>query len=233
MNAVEKLDDRLRTIASLVRRDARVGDVGCDHGYLICALVRDGLSPGGVACDINPKPLQKARDEVFRCGLQEKIDCRLGDGMNPLLPDEVDDVVIAGMGGETIISILEQSDGWRRYPNKHFLLQPMTKAPLLRQWLCANGFGILCERACVVNDLPYTVMQVAYTGIKFLLGEYDLYRYAGELTCDPSPEAKCFLWRSVHALRQRAQGIQESDPELSTRLRGLYNKLITVIEEGR
>lgn len=131
MSAVETLDPRLRSIASLVRSGSRLADIGCDHGYLICALMRDGRIDGGIACDINEKPLDKARGEIERQGLTDKIACRLGDGLFPLDQDEVDDIVIAGMGGEMIASILERCP-WESLTNKQFLLQPMTKAPFLR-----------------------------------------------------------------------------------------------------
>lgn len=232
MSAVETLDPRLRSIASMVRSGARLADVGCDHGYLICALMRDGKIDGGVACDINPKPLAKACEEIKRQGLEEKIACRLGDGLFPLAPDEVDDIVIAGMGGEMIASILERC-GWDSFANKQFLLQPMTKAPFLRHWLCTNGYCISAEKACVSGDHAYTVMRVTYTGWQCKVSEYDLYCYAGELSCDMSEEARAYLWRTVSSLKRQESGVEPTDPERALRLRCLINKLITVIEEGK
>lgn len=231
MSAIETLDPRLRAIASMVRSGVRLADIGCDHGYLICALTRDGQITGGIACDINEKPLEKAREEIKRQGLEDKIACRLGDGLFPLAPDEVDDIVIAGMGGEMIASILERC-GWDSFDNKRFLLQPMTKAPFLRHWLCTNGFCISAEKACVSGRHPYTVMRVTYTGWRCKLSEYDLYCYAGELPCDMSQEARTYLWRTVSSLRRRESGVEPTDPARAARLRGLINKLITVIEEG-
>lgn len=232
MSAVETLDIRLRNIASMVRCGARLADIGCDHGYLICALMRDGVIDGGIACDINEKPLDKARSEIARQGLTDKIACRLGDGLFPLEQDEADDIVIAGMGGEMIASILERCP-WTNMVNKHFLLQPMTKAPFLRHWLCTNGYGITSEHACVSGNHVYTVMQVGYTGQRCKLSEYDLYCYAGELTCDPSQEARMFLWRVVASLRKQENGVEASDPARAAELYRLINKLITVIEEGK
>ena len=136
------------------------------------------------------------------------------------------------MGGETIAEILS-SCKWKELATKRFLLQPMTRAPFLRHWLCTHGFGIMAERACVCGDHAYTVMQVHYTGARCKLGEYDLYCYAGELTCDASMEAKRFLNRAVSALRKQENGIEKSDPVHAGALRRLVNKLVTVIEEGR
>ncbi|HWP52394.1 MAG TPA: class I SAM-dependent methyltransferase [Clostridia bacterium] len=232
MSAVETLDPRLRSIASLVRSGSRLADIGCDHGYLICALMRDGKIDRGIACDINEKPLNKARGEIERQGLKEQIACRLGDGLFPLAQDEVDDVVIAGMGGEMIASILDRCP-WESLANKQFLLQPMTKAPFLRHWLCTNGYCISAEKASVSGDHAYTVMRVSYTGWRCKISEYDLYCYAGELACDLSEEARSYLWRTVSSLKRQENGVEPTNPEKATKLRCLINKLITVIEEGK
>lgn len=232
MSAVETLDPRLRSIASLVRSGSRLADIGCDHGYLICALMRDGRIDGGIACDINEKPLDKARGEIERQGLTYKIACRLGDGLFPLDQDEVDDIVIAGMGGEMIASILERCP-WESLTNKQFLLQPMTKAPFLRHWLCTNGYCISAEKASLSSGHAYTVMRVSYTGWRCKLSEYDLYCYAGELACDLSEEARAYLWRTVLSLKRQENGVEPTDPEKAARLRCLINKLITVIEEEK
>ncbi|PWM21071.1 MAG: SAM-dependent methyltransferase [Oscillospiraceae bacterium] len=231
-SAVSSLDARLRTIASFVRQGSRLADVGCDHGYLICALTADGVILGGIACDINEKPLNQARHEIERLHLSDKIACRLGDGLSVVQENEADDIVIAGMGGETIAEILSECR-WKQLDDKRFLLQPMTRAPYLRRWLCTHGFEILAERACVCGDHAYTVMQTRFTGKRCQLGEYDLYCYAGELTCDVSAEAKRFLNRAVYALRKQERGIERSDPAHASALRRLVNKLVTVIEEGR
>ena len=75
-----ELDERLKTIASLVRQGSRVADIGCDHGYLICSLAESGHIPGGVACDLRTGPLSHAKNEVEKRNLSDRIECRLGDG---------------------------------------------------------------------------------------------------------------------------------------------------------
>jgi tRNA (adenine22-N1)-methyltransferase len=230
VSAVHALDDRLRTVAAMVRPGALLADVGSDHAALICALALDGVIPGGIASDIHPKPLARARREIARNGLGCRIVCRLGDGLAAMEKDEVEDIVLAGMGGELIAKILGDCS-WDNLSEKRFLLQPMTRAPFLRRWLYANGFEILTERACCASGRPYTVMQAGYTGMRSSLGEYDLYCYAGELTCDSSPEARAFLRRTASSLLTRERGIAPRDPDGAARLRCLTNKLLTVIEE--
>ena len=227
MVAIETLDPRLRSIASLVRSGTRLADIGCDHA----SLTRDGKITGGIACDINEKPLERARAEIARQGLADKIECRLGDGFSVLLNEEADDIVIAGMGGELIASILERCP-WTSFANKCFLLQPMSKVPFLRHWLCTNGFTISTEKASISGNHVYTAMQVSYTGWRCKLSEYDLYCYAGELACNFSKEARLFLLQTVSSLRKQENGVEASDPQKAAELRRLINKLMTVIEEG-
>ncbi|MEG1774371.1 MAG: class I SAM-dependent methyltransferase [Oscillospiraceae bacterium] len=215
MSAVSGMDGRLAAIASLVRPGARLADVGCDHGLLICALAADGQIVSGIACDVNPKPLAKAGAEIARQHLEKKLVCRLGDGLGSVSSDEVDDVVIAGMGGELIADILSRCP-WKENMAKRFILQPMTRACHLRHWLCENGFAIETERACSAAGRVYTVL--------------DLYSYVGELQKNPSPEARELLRQSASALAKRAIGIGESAPKQAEAIYTLVQKLVTMAE---
>jgi len=223
------LDERLRTIASLVPQGSRLADVGCDHGSLICALAESGQIPGGVACDLREGPLSQARHEVALRGLGDRIDCRLGDGLSCVAENEADVVVLAGMGGELICTILSQCP-WEHREDKLFLLQPMTRAPRLRRWLCENGYEIERETACVAAGHPYTVMRVRYTGRPMPLGEYDLYAYIGDLAHEPSPAAREYIRRAAVSLVRRENGVLGADAREAEQLRTLSNKMLAMIE---
>ena len=99
---MEHLDARLGTIAAMVPRCRAVADIGCDHGLLVAALLEGGRCDYGIAADINPMPLEKARQELTRRGLLAQSECRLTNGLCGIAPVGVDAVVIAGMGGELI-----------------------------------------------------------------------------------------------------------------------------------
>lgn len=129
------LDERLAAAAQLVRPGSRVADVGTDHGYLIARLLLDRKAVFGYACDIHPKPLEKAAETLKQYGLQDCSALFLGDGLQGLLAEQVDDVVIAGMGGDMILHILDTAD-WKN-SSQRFVLQPMTKVHELRQG-CIN-----------------------------------------------------------------------------------------------
>lgn len=227
MSAVAGLDGRLAAIAGLVRRGTRLADVGCDHGHLICALAADGVIMGGIACDVNEKPLAKAAAEAERLGLSNRVFCRVADGLDAVGPDEADDVVVAGMGGELIAGILSRCP-WAEQEGKRFLLQPMTRAPLLRDWLAQNGYELETERACRAAGRIYTVMAAFHTGQRRRLAWDDLWLHAGALPRHPSREAALYISRYAATLRRRASGIAAGDPEQARSLEALAARLLAL-----
>ena len=131
---MEHLDARLGTIAAMVPRCRAVADIGCDHGLLVAALLEGGRCDYGIAADINPMPLEKARQELTRRELLAQSECRLTNGLCGIAPVGVDAVVVAGMGGELIADILSRWD-YTENPAITYLLQPMTRPVHLRRWL--------------------------------------------------------------------------------------------------
>lgn len=115
MRPVE-LSPRLLAIAHQVPLGARFADIGTDHARLPVWLLEHGRIPSAIAADLKEGPLSRARQTAARHNLTERISFRLGDGLTPLGPEEADAVAIAGMGGETIASILGSSVGHLRGP---------------------------------------------------------------------------------------------------------------------
>ena len=93
-----KLTNRLLKIASLVNENKRLADIGTDHGYIPVYLLNEGKINFAILADINKGPLENARSEVKRNKLEDKVDLRLGSGIEVLKKGEVDEVIIAGMG---------------------------------------------------------------------------------------------------------------------------------------
>lgn len=100
------LQPRLHMLARLVPEDCRLTDVGTDHGYLPVSLLQQGRIPSAIASDIGAEPLEHARRTAMQYGVTD-IDFRLCPGLSAIAPEETDVIVIAGMGGETIIAILQ------------------------------------------------------------------------------------------------------------------------------
>ncbi|MCI7325392.1 class I SAM-dependent methyltransferase [bacterium] len=161
-NAVPHLDARLAAAAAYVRPGSTVADIGCDHGKLSAWLAGSGRCPLVFACDLREGPLQKARETCAPWA--DRVVFRLGSGLKVLAPGEAQDIVIAGMGAETIMEILDAAP-WvfdRRY---NLILVPATKHSLLRRWLARRGFALQSETLCTAAGRWYAVMNARYTGI--------------------------------------------------------------------
>lgn len=154
------LDRRLKTVAELVRIDKRIADIGTDHALVPCWLYRQGAKEI-YASDIAEGPLSRAKATAELYGITD-IKTVLSDGLDNIPP--VDDVIIAGMGGEMIADIVSRCGFLNR--DMHFILQPMTKDHVLRRRLYGNGLEITEERTAVVSKKVYTVMLCVYTGVK-------------------------------------------------------------------
>ena len=149
-----RLSPRLQCIADCVPQGARLADIGTDHGYLPVWLLLNGKLKQAIASDINAGPLTRARRTAEMYDVP--LDLRLCAGLEGIAPEEADTVVIAGMGGETIIEIIRAA-AWD-WKGRALLLQPMTKAELLRRWLTGNGFCIKRERLVRDREAIYAVL---------------------------------------------------------------------------
>ena len=152
----KKLSPRLMAMAEYVSAGESIADIGADHGYLPLYLLWKDVSPYAILTDSQPGPLEKTRISVEKArssGLlrpDAQIELRLGDGLSPLAGAEVDVVVIAGMGGETICSILMADPGKTRSFLK-YILQPRTKTDLVLGWLAGAGWSTLARTTAEEN----------------------------------------------------------------------------------
>lgn len=206
---MEHLDARLGTIAAMTPRCRAVADIGCDHGLLIAALLESGRCDYGIAADINPQPLEKARRELTRRGLLAQSECRLTNGLCGIAPVGVDAVVIAGMGGELIADILSRWD-YTENPAVTYLLQPMTRPVALRRWLYEHRFSLLEERCCEAGGKLYTVLRAQYTGSPTEATPAALYYGALDFAHDPL--AAKYRALVLARLQRRVTGLVEAKP---------------------
>ena len=217
------LGPRLNTAAEFVRKNSVVADVGTDHAYLVAYLILNEISPFGYACDINPNPLKKAFSTVREYQIEDKTKLVLCNGLEKISKESVDDIVIAGMGGETIISILDACP-WSKSTDKHYILQPMTKAAELRRYLCENGFEVEKEKAVKDADKLYTVMSVYYTGNKTV--PTDLFCEIGNLTQNNDEFSKAYITNRAESILKKAEGIKTTNPDAAQPFFKLYNDMM-------
>lgn len=139
-----KLSRRLEAIVELTPSTQIIADIGTDHGYVPCALLKRGRIQHAVASDINRRPLEKARTTASLQGLADQIDFRLGSGLKVLVPGEVNGAIIAGMGGELTCDILEAAPEVVQALD-FLILQPAQNPEVLRGYLYGGGYAIAAE----------------------------------------------------------------------------------------
>ena len=151
------ISKRLLCCASMVPPDARVADIGTDHGYLGIHLLQAGISPHVIACDLRKGPLENARRNARQFGAQDAMEFRLSDGLEKIAPEEIDCAVLAGMGGDLIVRILSACS-WRAREGLTLVLQPQSAGNVLRRWLYSEGLELLREEPVQDGSFLYTVM---------------------------------------------------------------------------
>jgi tRNA (adenine22-N1)-methyltransferase len=154
------LSKRLQRCAEYIGKTNRIADIGCDHGYLGISLLKNGQAQSVIAADIRPMPLQAAKENAKRFGLEEQMEFYLSDGAAEI-PQDFDVMVCAGMGADTIVSILENAP-WLKSSAYRLILQCQSKTAMLREYLNENGFSICRESALKDGRFLYTVMEVIY-----------------------------------------------------------------------
>ncbi len=154
-----KLTPRLQTIAELLPKGCRVGDVGSDHGYLVTYLVEQQWVTKAIATDINQGPVDNAISTLKENNMLDLVEVRLGGGLEPYQGDEIDVAVIAGMGGMLIRDIIQDRIALAK-GLEFLILQPMTQQYELRKWLVANDFEIFNEKNVREGNKYYEIFCV-------------------------------------------------------------------------
>ena len=230
------LTPRLQMAADMVVQNERNGwlvDVGTDHAYLPAWLLQNRRTQFAyvIATDLREGPLDRARQTAREAGCHQDIDFRLCDGLAAVDAREADLIVIAGMGGETIVHILKNApwSDWRGddpMEDKVLVLQPMSSFPDLRGWLQANGFSIEEERLAREGDTLYTALLVR-AGEMAPLTPAEL--WAGKNNHDPLRGGWLDMWaarvrRALEGMAQaRGEGVSVRKHELEEVLSGLID----------
>lgn len=156
-----KLTPRLKYISELVSDGKKIADIGTDHGYIPISLLLDKKISFAILSDINRGPLNNAKKEVTKNNVQNYVDLRLGSGMETLRDGEVDQVIIAGMGGILISDIIEKKIELSKNLDK-LILQPMQAPEELRRYLSKNGFKIIDEHFVREDHRIYEIIEAVY-----------------------------------------------------------------------
>jgi len=223
------ISKRLLCCASMVQPGSRVADIGTDHGYLGIYLLQSGAARHVIACDLRKDPLENARRNAKLFGVDGEMKLRLSDGLEKILPDEVDTVVMAGMGGDLIQKILSQCP-WRKREGLQFILQPQSAGNVLRRWLCEDGFEIQREEPVQDGHFLYTVMDIRQGEPAPLTPGTE---YASPaLLASGSPLVGNYLARVENALQETVRGLTNAEKQRPERL-AYFGQALLEIQEMR
>ena len=196
------LSDRLLACCGFVHPGDRVADVGCDHGYLSIHLLQTGIASHVYAADVRQGPLSSAKRNAASYGVTEHIDFFLSDGVQSL-PRDFDTLVCAGMGADTMESILAAAP-WLQSSRYRMILQCQSKTPSLRRYLSETGWAISRETVLRDGRFLYTVMEVLWQpeAPKLTVGQW---YFPPALLENPSPEAAEYCRWVLDGLRLAVQ----------------------------
>lgn len=130
-------------MAQRIPSEADIVDVGTDHAMLPVWLALHGHQGRLIATDIHAGPLHSAKELCRTYNLSSRIELRLCDGLTAIDTEEINYIVIAGMGGETMTDILASAPPLK--PEIRLLLQPNTKQDILRKFLYDSQYIVYYE----------------------------------------------------------------------------------------
>lgn len=203
------LSNRLMACCGFVHPGDRVADIGCDHGYLSIYLLKNSIASSVIASDINQGPLQAALHNAHKFGVQQNISFYLSDGVRNI-PRDFDCMVCAGMGADTIMSILDHSR-WLENDHYRLILQCQSKRPELRQWLYDAGYRISRETLAKDGKFVYSIMEVVFDpghGIE----PWEAY-ISKQLLEDNSPLLPEYYGRVMHGIRLTLEGLRRAQSD--------------------
>ncbi len=166
------LTPRLMKIASLVPKGTTLADIGTDHAYIPVWCIKNNICTAAIAMDINEGPLKNAKETVISNGVANRVELRLSDGLKELERGEADAVVIAGMGGLLIQSILD-SHREKLTDGTLLILQPMLAQKELRKYLYTSNMCIENEYLAKEGSKIYNIF-VARVGFRCEHSERDI-----------------------------------------------------------
>ena len=165
-----KLSKRLLTIANLVNDNSKVVDIGCDHGLVSIYLAMNKKNIDIIASDINQNALDNAIKNINKYHLEDKIKVCLSNGLDNI-NDEVDTIIISGMGGHTIVDIL--STNYQKLNSvNNIIIQSNNDLEYVRRKIVSLGYYINKEELVLDKGIYYTIILFTKGIGKYTSKEY-------------------------------------------------------------
>ena len=210
-----KLSKRIYALAAQIEHGESVSDIGTDHGYVPMLLMKEGVSPRVIMSDISDGSRARARRTFSLCGIDaDPGDFRIGDGLETIKPGETDAVIIGGLGGHTIASILD-SDQNKSKSFKKLVLQPRKHSGTLRYYLYTHGWDIESESLAEEGKFACEIITAVPSDEPFRDAPYpedDIrWKYPEQMACaDPELALKRIRWKLSSLEEQEASLIRSS-----------------------
>ncbi|MGI6550045.1 MAG: tRNA (adenine(22)-N(1))-methyltransferase [Syntrophomonadales bacterium] len=219
----------MASVADLVVTGEPMADIGSDHALLSCYLVGKGYCPWAVCGELGDGPYQRTLAAIRMNNLNNLIEVRQGNGLEVLAPGEVTTVVLAGMGGNTIIDILRRSSA-KTQSFDRLVLQPMNALVKLRHLASLNGWRI--EEETVVRDGDYYINLVLTprAGPPYRLSETEM-RWGPLLMHNTAmPVVREYYSYHLDKYNRIVKGIPVQSSERSQLQKKIYQKRIEELE---
>ena len=224
-----KLSNRLQKCADMVTKNSKIADIGTDHAYLPIYLALNKKISFALACDLREGPLKIAQKNISSHNLSGIISTRISDGLENINENEVDEIIIAGMGGNMIVNILKNCS-WKDKISKKFILQPMKYENRLRKFLYENGYKIEKEEAVICSEKVYTAMLVKFIGKKISFTPEQ--EYIGAILDNKNSEinfeTKAYLRKQIKDLKNHQKGAISKQNKIQEKY---YGDIISSLEK--
>lgn len=165
-----KLSKRLLAIANLIDDNSKVADIGCDHGLVSIYLAMNKQNISIIASDINQNALDNAIKNINKYHLEDKIKVCLSNGLDNI-NDEIDTIIISGMGGHTIVDILTNNQEKLNTVN-NIIIQSNNDIEYVRRKIVKLGYCISKEELILDKNIYYTVILFTKGKKKYTNKEY-------------------------------------------------------------
>ncbi len=201
------LSERLLTVSSMIS-GTKVADIGTDHGKLLIYLAINNRLQYGIGSDVNVGPAESCKKNVSNFGYQNIIDIRVGDGLETLKTHEAETIVVAGMGGELILKIINSSLDIA-FSAKEIILQPMTNIHRLLKGLNDLGFIVVDGRLAKEKDKLYQIFKIK-KGICTFKKNVDSY-ISPIFKMNNDPLLAELLKREIKKLKVKIRGLEDAE----------------------
>ncbi len=194
-----ELSKRMQSVADMIQPCDAVGDIGCDHAFVSIYLVEQHRAKRVIASDVRRGPITIAKRNIEAMNLSDQIEIRMGDGLDTIVPGEVNAVVLAGMGGMLMIDILERGEAVVARCDQ-LVLQPQSDIEKVRRYLAEKGYHLADEQMLIDAGKYYNLLDVRVHEM-VQKDEYDCskladdwyYMYGGSLLRKKDPVLRSWL----------------------------------------